>query len=100
MIPPIDLGLPVFWLQEAAAKKFEEAFTTIQQNELNQLYGFNDKELRKRVGNSLINIDQVVVQREAAKPHGSAEISDMEIPLRWRNVSFREFAKHRIIGYA
>ena len=57
---------------------------TIDQSDLDRLYKFNDQELRTRVGNTLINVDPVVVQNEATKPHGSAEIADMEIPIRLR----------------
>lgn len=56
----------------------------ISPDDLNKLYELNDQDLRARVGNSLINVDSVVVQNETSKPHGSAEITDMEIPIRVR----------------
>jgi len=54
----------------------------ISPGDLDRLYEFSDQDLRIRVGNSMINVDPVVVQNEASKPHGSAEIADMEIPIR------------------
>lgn len=50
-------------------------------NELNKLYSYDDNELRLRVANSMINVDPVMVQREARKNHGVSEIADMEIPI-------------------
>jgi hypothetical protein len=56
--------------------------TQVEQEDMNRLFSFDDPELRKRFGNSITNIDQVVVHREARKPHGVAEIADMELPIR------------------
>lgn len=56
--------------------------TQVGQEDINRLFTFDDGELRKRFGNSIINVDQVVVKREALKPHGVSEIADMELPLR------------------
>jgi len=54
-------------------------------SELTKLYEFDDQELRNRVGNSLININPVIINRETSKPHSSAEITDIEIPIQWTN---------------
>ena len=56
---------------------------TIVQNEIDSLFMLNDEELRLRVCRSMINVDQVTVEREARKPHGVSEIADMEIPIEF-----------------
>lgn len=55
---------------------------TVAELDLDKLSKLNDDELRIRVGKSMINIDRVVVEREARKPHGVSEIADMEIPVK------------------
>jgi hypothetical protein len=54
---------------------------SVSQADLDTLFALDDNELRIRLGKSLINLDRVVIEREARKPHGVSEIADMEIPL-------------------
>lgn len=43
---------------------------------------WDDNELRSKVGNTIINIDRAIIDKESVKPHGVFEISDMELPIR------------------
>jgi hypothetical protein len=58
---------------------------TIVQHELDRLFELDDEELRICVGRSMVNVDQVTVEREARKPHGASEIADMEIPIELKS---------------
>lgn len=56
--------------------------TKVSSDELEKLYKFDDGQLRQRLGNSLKDIDPVIISRESTKYHGVSEIADMELPLR------------------
>lgn len=90
-INPVELGIEYRFkcsvnLEEFMPSYFS-AYRAIPQvdigpDDLGRLYELNDQDLRIRVGNSMINVDPVVVQNEASKPHGAVEIADMEIPVQ------------------
>ena len=55
----------------------------VSDTEVQLLYNLKDKELRKRFSKTMKGVDERILQREATKPHGSFEISDMEIPIEY-----------------
>jgi hypothetical protein len=55
---------------------------TITEEEHKRVLEMDDEELRGKFKNTLKNLDINIIQREAVKPHGVFEISDMEIPFR------------------
>ena len=56
--------------------------TPLDNEELDRLYSLNDDELREAVSSILRGVNPVVAQREAKKPHGPYEISDMELVVQ------------------
>jgi len=60
--------------------KISEA--TVSEEDITLLRDMDDAQLRQHISKIIIDVDPVILQREAQKPHGSFEISDMEIPLR------------------
>ena len=63
--------------------------TDLEQVEVEQLYSLDDGYLRKAIASTLNGVNPVVAQREANKPHGSHEISDMELVVRHNGDAYR-----------
>lgn len=59
--------------------------TDLDQSEIDRLNELNDEELRKAIASILNGVNPVVALREAKKPHGPHEISDMELLVRHEN---------------
>ncbi|AJO20838.1 hypothetical protein SB48_HM08orf00063 [Heyndrickxia coagulans] len=47
-----------------------------------KIESWDDNELRKKVGKTIINIDPNIIAKECSKPHGVYEIADMELPIK------------------
>jgi hypothetical protein len=75
---PIDVGA---FLRETFSgyERIDEA--EIGEEELQALNAMSDTELRAAVSQVLLDVDPVEANREARKPHGAAEIADMEIAV-------------------
>jgi hypothetical protein len=61
----------------------------LEQDEIEQLYSLGDGDLRKALAGILNGVNPVVAQREADKPHGSHEISDMELVVQHDGDAYR-----------
>jgi hypothetical protein len=83
---PINMGE---FLQKTFRGYSEIATTTLDNQELSKLYSLNDKELREAIAFILNGVNPVVAQREAKKPHGPYEISDMELVVQHGNEIYR-----------
>lgn len=55
--------------------------TAVSEQQVAALHRMNDQELRLKFSKTIRGVDPLVLQREASKPHGSFEISDMEIQI-------------------
>lgn len=55
----------------------------VKENHLDKLLSLKDDELRVRFSKTMDGVSKAIVQREARKPHGAHEISDMEVPVRY-----------------
>jgi len=67
----------------------EGDYPELDEGEIEQLHSLDDGYLRKAIANILNGVNPVVAQREADKPHGSHEISDMELVVQHGNDVFR-----------
>lgn len=56
----------------------------VTDNHLQSLQSLKDNTLRKSVGNCMHGIRPEIIARESSKPHGSFEISDMEVPINYK----------------
>ncbi len=62
---------------------YENAYNeSISADELNILLSYNDNILREKLAKTILGVDRNILERERQKPHGSFEISDMEIQIR------------------
>lgn len=59
----------------------EAAAETVSESELKMLMGYDDNTLRDKVANVVLGVDKFQLDREKIKPHGPAEISDMELRI-------------------
>ena len=66
--------------------KISEA--TVGEEDIELLIGMDDAQLRQHICKLIIDVDPVILRREAQKPHGGFEISDMEIPFRTEGRAF------------
>jgi len=86
---PIELGLfepfdPInlsLYMNEIFNGYNEIYSSNISPDDLDILYSLTDNELRQKIAKTIKSVDPVVLEREARKPHGSFEISDMEFQL-------------------
>jgi len=82
---PIDVNR---FLHETFANYVQIVDTEVSEEDLQKLYALSDPELRTRVAKVLVGVDQTEALREARKPHGPAEIADMEVAVtREQNLS-------------
>lgn len=54
----------------------------LEEHDLARLVEMNDGTLRSAIAQVLLGVDRVEAEREARKPHTSAEIADMEVMVR------------------
>lgn len=62
--------------------------TDVEAGDIDKLNSLGDSELRALLARIIVGADPVVLQREAQKPHGPAEIADMEIPITIKGERF------------
>lgn len=60
----------------------------IEKEDMAALHKLYDSEIRHHLAKLILNADPALLQREARKPHGSFEISDMEIPIQLEGIEF------------
>lgn len=60
------------------------ATADVTDEDLEKLNSYNDQELRDRVSSIIVGADPAEIARESRKPHGSFEISDMEIRTKYK----------------
>ena len=77
--PRIDLGA---FLTNAFNGYGRIVDTETDDNDLARLFEMDDAALRLAIARILIGVDKVEAEREARKPHTSAEIADMEVLVR------------------
>lgn len=83
-IPSLDEFKPNTWFKlEDYVNGYDLLHNvTITEEEHKKVLEMNDEELRGVFKNTFINLDTNIIEREAVKPHGVFEISDMEIPFK------------------
>jgi hypothetical protein len=54
----------------------------LEPGDIEKLHSFDDESLRKKIATVLNGVNPVVAEREAKKPHGPHEISDMELVVQ------------------
>lgn len=54
----------------------------VEKEEIEALHKLYDKDIRKYLAALILNSDPGTLQREARKPHGAFEFSDMDIPIQ------------------
>lgn len=57
---------------------------SVTEEQIRILQSFKDDVLRKKVSNTMKGIRPDILERESIKPHGSFEISDMEVPITYQ----------------
>jgi len=57
--------------------------SSVTEADIQKLYALPDNNLRLALATLIRGVDPLVAQREARKPHGPAEVSDMELPIRF-----------------
>jgi hypothetical protein len=62
--------------------------TEVSEEDLQNLCDLSDQDLRGKVAKILVGVDQIEALREARKPHGPAEIADMEVAVTREQVLF------------
>ncbi|WP_367912694.1 hypothetical protein [Bacillus pumilus] len=86
-----DISIPVFekfnekhWFELANYFNGYKEISNVIINEDDRIKveNWDDNELRSKIGNTIINIDRSIIDKESVKPHGVFEISDMELPIR------------------
>ncbi|MED1608072.1 hypothetical protein P4U90_22405 [Cytobacillus kochii] len=86
-----DISIPVFekfndkhWFELSNYFNGYEKISnvTISDDDREKVEQWDDYELRSKVGNTIINIDRAIIDKESVKPHGVFEISDMELPIK------------------
>lgn len=85
---PLELGLYEEILEYDTEKILEDVFSInklnfsdVTEEDIEKLKSFKDDVLRQKVANSMQGIRKQLLDREARKPHGVSEISDMEVEL-------------------
>lgn len=63
--------------------------TELMDTELKKLFELDDSTLRSAIAAMMKGVDPVIANREAKKPHGSFEISDMEVIVKIDNRQLR-----------
>ncbi len=63
--------------------------TNLDSRELDNLHTLSDEDLRKAIATILNGVNPVIAQREARKPHGPHEISDMELVVQHSDEIYR-----------
>lgn len=61
--------------------------TSVTEAHVQELHGLKDDELRIKFSNTINGVNPAILNREARKPHGAHEISDMEVPIRFNGDS-------------
>ena len=56
----------------------------VSAEQIAHVQSMKDKEFRLKFSKTIRGVNQQILLREAAKPHGSFEISDMEIPIKFQ----------------
>jgi hypothetical protein len=82
---PIDMNR---FLHETFANYGRILNTEVSEEDLQNLCGLSDQDLRGKVAKILVGVDQIEALREARKPHGPAEIADMEVAVTREQVLF------------
>lgn len=77
-----------FKMENFFSKYNELSTVVISEADRKKVIELDDNLLREKVSNVIINIDSEVVEREKKKPHGVYEISDMELPIRYKGSTF------------
>lgn len=87
----LELGLfeemPHFDLSNFLQQVFELDKINIESVSTEQIasvQSMKDQDLRLKFSKTIKGVDQQILLREATKPHGSFEISDMEVPIQFQ----------------
>lgn len=83
---PINMGL---FLAETFKGYTEIPEVELDEEDIDHLNQLDDAYLRQALASILNGVNPVVAQREANKPHGSHEISDMELIVQHGDDSYR-----------
>jgi hypothetical protein len=75
---PIDMAQ---FLRDTFRRYDQIIDTELDDEDLESLHNLSDEDLRIRVAQVLVGVDSIEAQREARKPHGPAEIADMEVAI-------------------
>ena len=57
---------------------------SVSTEQIASVQSMKDQDLRLKFSKTIKGVDQQILLREATKPHGSFEISDMEVPIQFQ----------------
>jgi hypothetical protein len=76
-----DINIGNLLQQVFSLGEIDLASTT--ETHIQRLYSMKDDELRQSVSKTIQGVEPIVLERESTKPHGSFEISDMEVQVTY-----------------